>query len=67
MIEFVSTFSQKKIDSKNVFGYDFAGFVIFSKIENIYITTFISKTPAHHYQQACWAYEKLDITWRQQE
>ena len=41
MIEIVSTCShKKKLDPKTNFGYDFAGIFIFSKIENIYITTF---------------------------
>jgi hypothetical protein len=44
MIEFVSTCSPKKLDSKTVFGYDFTGIFIFSKIENVDINHFLSKT-----------------------
>ena len=34
----------KKLDPKTNFGYDFAEIFMFSKIEKLYITTFISKT-----------------------
>ena len=43
--------SQKKLDSKTYFGYDFAEIFIFSKIENVYITKFASKTLDNPYRK----------------